>query len=310
MENLGKPELMKVFIIWGAVLSCVHVRGLRVAPCPPPGLRASLELTPPPTELLLEARAAWEPWGPHGTQLAGVGGGGEVMHSRGPRPRRAGSGAESAWAHSQGAVHRGGWPGGQGCQGRVVQYPPSEGNQLHPAALPGQLDQARDGNQGWLQPSHPEAPPQAPGSSWEGSISGWMGPGQGCVWAGGQAWSKLSWKPSPCSARSTRLPGHAPHGPRGTGLPAAACSELALSPCEGTPPGPWQQDPSTGRNLLLNGYFIPKAITIQYGKTAFAMFIWLVKKKEKKKSIAEGLLGNCQSQLHFLCLALWLLKCW
>lgn len=58
-----------------------------------------------------------------------------------------------------------GWPGGQGCQGRALQYPPSEANQLHPAALPGQLDQARDGNQGWPQPSHPKAPPQAPGSS-------------------------------------------------------------------------------------------------------------------------------------------------
>lgn len=284
MENLGKPKLMKMFIIWGAVLSCVHVRDLRVSPCPPPGLRASLELTPPPREFLLGARAAWEPWGPHGTQLARAGG--KEGHAQ-PRPQAPGPAGPAQGLKVPELTLRGqcirGRPGGQGCQGRALQYPPSEANQLHPAALPGQLDQARDGNQGWPQPSHPKAPAQAPGSSWEGSPSGWMGPGQGCVWAGGQAWSKLSWKPSPRSARSTRLPGHAPHGPRGTVLQHALSWPWA--PAREHRQGPDSRIPVQGVTYYWMDILYQKLW--QYNRTRLllqSLSDWW-KKKEKKKTL-------------------------
>lgn len=165
------------------------------------------------------------------------------MHSPGARPCRASSGVESAQAHFQGAVHLAvAWGSGAVM---VVQCPPSDSSQHQPAAPQGESGQAPDSNQGWLQPGHPQAPLQAPGSAEKAAP--WTG------WGWGRAASGLKVRPGPSSAESPPNTGVGPgcilpaaqgclatlpHGPRGTGLSAAACSELASSPSEGTLPGP------------------------------------------------------------------------
>lgn len=136
----------------------------------------------------------------------------------------------------------GGGLGRQGCQGGAVPSP-SEANQPHPTAPQG--EPGRAGNQAWPQPGHPQAPPQAPG------LAGKAAPRTG--WGWGRAVSGLEVRPGPSSAESLPNAGVGPgcilpaaqgclamlpYGPKGTGLPAVACSELASSPNKGTPPGP------------------------------------------------------------------------
>lgn len=131
----------------------------------------------PQTGPLLGSRAAGDPWGSPWWHAA------QVVHSPGTAQ---GSETPQLTLRVQCTP---GWPGAAWLSGQCSALP-LRPIQPHPTAPQGELGRARDFNQGWPQPGHPQAPPQSPGSAEKAAPgTGW---GWGMAVLGSELWPKLS----------------------------------------------------------------------------------------------------------------------